>query len=90
MAFHPIYGTFATGGGDGIVNIWDGKNKKRLTQLRKYATSISAMSFSPDGSLLAIAASYSFEQGDQMLGQTPDQIFIRRMNDAEVKPKART
>lgn len=51
MAFHPLYGTFATGGGDGIVNIWDGKNKKRLAQLRKYPTSIASLSFSADGGL---------------------------------------
>lgn len=33
IAFHPTYGTFATGGGDGVVNIWDGDNKKRLFQV---------------------------------------------------------
>lgn len=27
------YGTFASGGCDGIVNIWDGANKKRLSQV---------------------------------------------------------
>lgn len=27
------YGTFATGGCDGIVNVWDGNNKKRLYQV---------------------------------------------------------
>ena len=28
IAFHPIYGTFATGGCDGVVNLWDPLNKK--------------------------------------------------------------
>lgn len=27
------YGTFATGGCDGFVNVWDGTNKKRLYQV---------------------------------------------------------
>jgi len=27
------YGTFATGGCDGYVNVWDGNNKKRLYQV---------------------------------------------------------
>jgi len=27
------YNTFATGGSDGFVNIWDGFNKKRLCQV---------------------------------------------------------
>lgn len=31
---HCSYGTFATGGCDGIVNVWDGNNKKRLYQVR--------------------------------------------------------
>ncbi len=35
IAFHPHYGTFATGGGDGVVNIWDGSNKKRLFQVHE-------------------------------------------------------
>ena len=28
------YGTFATGGCDGLVNVWDGVNKKRVYQVR--------------------------------------------------------
>jgi WD40 repeat protein len=36
IAYHPLYGTFATGGGDGVVNIWDGSNKKRLFQVRAF------------------------------------------------------
>jgi cell cycle arrest protein BUB3 len=34
VAYNPLFGTFATGGGDGVVNIWDGNNKKRLFQVR--------------------------------------------------------
>jgi cell cycle arrest protein BUB3 len=33
IAFHSGFGTFATGGGDGVVNFWDGANKKRLFQV---------------------------------------------------------
>jgi len=40
-----LLGTFATGGGDGIVNIWDGAHKKRLQQLPPYPTSISSLDF---------------------------------------------
>jgi len=29
IAFHPVHKTFATGGCDGAVNIWDGNNKKK-------------------------------------------------------------
>ncbi|KAI3704172.1 hypothetical protein L1987_74387 [Smallanthus sonchifolius] len=60
------YGTFATGGCDGFVNVWDGNNKKRLYQYSKYPTSIAALSFSRDGRLLAVASSYTYEEGDKL------------------------
>ncbi|KAJ3102274.1 hypothetical protein HDU96_009699 [Phlyctochytrium bullatum] len=65
LAFHPTHGTFASGGGDGVVNLWDGHNKKRLKQYPKYPTSISALAFSPDGKTLAIASSYAYEDGEK-------------------------
>ncbi|KAK9832385.1 hypothetical protein WJX74_008502 [Apatococcus lobatus] len=87
MAFHPVLGTFATGGCDGVVNMWDGKNQKRLCQLTGYPTSIAAMAFSPDGSRLAIASSYTYEHGEVEHAQ--DSIFIRNMAESEVRPKPR-
>jgi cell cycle arrest protein BUB3 len=57
------YGTFASGGGDGVVNIWDGFNKKRLRQFPRYPSSIAALAFSKDGDYLAIASSYCYEEG---------------------------
>ncbi|CAE5960013.1 unnamed protein product [Arabidopsis arenosa] len=82
-----LYGTFATGGCDGFVNVWDGNNKKRLYQYSKYPTSIAALSFSRDGGLLAVASSYTFEEGDKP--HEPDAIFIPSANEVEVKPKPR-
>ncbi|MQL69857.1 hypothetical protein Taro_002147 [Colocasia esculenta] len=79
------YGTFATGGCDGFVNVWDGNNKKRLYQFPKYPTSIAALSFSRDGGLLAIASSYTYEEGEKP--HEPDGIFVRKINEMEVKPK---
>ena len=35
IAFHTVYNTFATGGSDGYVNVWDGFNKKRLCQFHR-------------------------------------------------------
>jgi len=65
IAYHPRYGTFATGGCDGVVNMWDGLNKKRICQLRKFDTSISSLAFNSDGSELAMAVSYTFEEGEK-------------------------
>ncbi|KAK9712588.1 mitotic spindle checkpoint protein Bub3 [Basidiobolus ranarum] len=88
IAFHPIHGTFASGGGDGAVNIWDWWSKKRIKQYSKYPTSIASMSFNSDGTLLAIASSYTFEQGE--LESNPgDSIFIRQVASNETKPKPR-
>lgn len=89
IAYHPKYQqTFATGGGDGIVNIWDGSQKKRLRQSQSYGTSISALSFNSDGTQIAIAASYTFEDGEK--DHPPDSIFIRQVVDQDVKPKLKT
>ncbi|KAI3516318.1 hypothetical protein L1887_15232 [Cichorium endivia] len=79
------YGTFATGGCNGIVNVCDGNNKNRLCQYSKYSTSIAALSFSRDGRLLVVASCYTFEEGDKP--HEPDAIFVRSMNEVEVKPK---
>ncbi|XP_020687966.1 mitotic checkpoint protein BUB3.1-like isoform X3 [Dendrobium catenatum] len=85
IAFHPIYGTFATGGCDGYVNVWDGNHKKRLYQYSKYPSSIAALSFSKDGRLLAVASSYTFEEGD--IPHEQDAIYLRNINEVEVRPK---
>lgn len=36
FSFHHVYSTFASGGFDGYVNIWDCFNKKRLCQFLKF------------------------------------------------------
>ena len=88
LAFHPRFGTFASGGCDGVVNIWDGANKKRLSHYPTYPTSIAALAFNHDGSQLAVAASYTFELGEKP--HPPDAIYIRDVSDAEVRPKAKS
>jgi len=86
LAFHQRFGTFASGGCDGVVSVWDGQNKKRLFQYRKYPSSVSALAFSQDGTTLAIASSYTFEEGER--DHPEDQIFIRSVNESEVMPKS--
>lgn len=86
IAFHNQHNTFATGGSDGFVNIWDGFNKKRLCQFHRYPTTIAALSFSADSSVLAIATSYMFEN-EEITSPPEDQIYIRNVSDQETKPK---
>ncbi|KFD69769.1 hypothetical protein M514_11791 [Trichuris suis] len=78
IAFHPVHGTFATGGSDGMVNIWDPFNKKRLSQFHRYPTSVISMEFSRDGTYLAIACSYQFECPEKPPNPFPiDSIYVR-------------
>ncbi len=54
--------------------------------ISRYPTSIASLSFSHDGSMLAIASSYMYEQ-EEMENQPEDAVFIRRVTDQETKPK---
>lgn len=76
-----------TAGCDGVVNMWDPENKKRLFQITGYPTSIAALAFNHDGTQLAVAASYTFEKGEK--DNPPDAIYVRQMQDIEVTPKLR-
>ncbi|XP_034235520.1 mitotic checkpoint protein BUB3 [Thrips palmi] len=87
ISFHQTYNTFATGGSDGFVNIWDGFNKKRLCQFHRYPTSISSLCFSHDGTVLAIASSYQHELETPPDPIPENNVFIRYVTDQETKPK---
>ena len=86
IAFHPLLGTFATGGSDGGVSLWDGAHKKRLAQLQPFPTSVAALAFNADGSKLAIASSYCFEEGEK--DHPKDELYVHTVLNHEVTPKA--
>merc|ERR1712002_56410 len=90
IAFHKHYNTFATGGGDCFVNMWDGMNKKRLCQFSKYPTAVSALAFSDDGNSLAVACSSLYShKNNQTLADNDENInaiFVRTVTDADTKP----
>jgi hypothetical protein len=79
-------GTFATVGGDGLVSVWDHALKKRVSQLPgcggpAAANSVASLAFSPDGTMLAVAASYAWEPGDpaqlpQYARPAPDAVKV--------------
>ena len=95
LACHPKFHTvFATGGCDGTVVMWDAKLKKKLTSLPKFLTSISALAFThdddatgggKDATELAIASSYTYEEGDREHPQ--DELYVRQILDSECEPK---
>lgn len=84
IEFHPLHGTFASGGGDGVISIWDLKAKKRVKQYASINSEIQVLAFSPDGKVLAI--------GTGSLGSTEDikegTIFLRELSESEGRGKA--
>ncbi|GAD94782.1 nuclear pore complex subunit, putative [Paecilomyces variotii No. 5] len=87
LAFHPVHGTFASGGGDGVVALWDGIAKRRIRQYQKYPASIAALSFSSNGKYLAIAVSPGFEDGKEDVPEGVVKIFVRELGENEAKGK---
>jgi cell cycle arrest protein BUB3 len=87
IAIHPIYNTFATGGADGTVVTWDATNKKKLSNIIKCSTSIAALTYNASGLQLAIASSYTFEEGER--DHPREEIYIRNVLDSEVQPKTK-
>lgn len=69
--------------------MWDGVNKKKLCQYPQYPTSIASLAFNRDGTILAIASSYTFEEGEKPPSNSglDDNIFLRVVNDIDVRPR---
>uniref|UniRef100_A0AC34FGU3 Translation initiation factor beta propellor-like domain-containing protein n=2 Tax=Panagrolaimus sp. ES5 TaxID=591445 RepID=A0AC34FGU3_9BILA len=87
IAFHPQFNSFATGGSDGLVNVWDPSNRKRLCQLRKFNTSVVSLDFSSDGQFVALATTYMYESDVPPVPVPDPEIMVRKITDFEVKPK---
>ena len=89
IAFHPVHGTFATGGGDGVIAIWDAIAKRRIRIYPKLAASVAALSFSTNGKFLATAISPGFEDGKDEVPEGSIAVLIRELGENEVKRKAK-
>jgi len=85
IAFHK-YGTFATGGADGTVITWDGNSKKKIATIAKLPTSVACVAFNESGDQIAMASSYTFEEGER--DHPREEIYVRDVIDGEVMPKA--
>lgn len=88
LAFHPVHGTFASGGGDGTVALWDAEAKRRMRQYQKFPNSVAALEFSRDGKYLAIGVCPGFETGmEDYSGEGQTKLFIRELGETEAKGK---
>ena len=86
LAFHPIHGTFASGGGDGFVALWDAVAKRRIRQWQRFPASVAALAFSGDGKYLAVAISPGFEDGKEV-GNGIVGVFVKELGENETKGK---
>ncbi|KIY66429.1 WD40 repeat-like protein [Cylindrobasidium torrendii FP15055 ss-10] len=82
LAFHPIHNTFSSAGSDGQVSVWDHKVKKRLKQYPKYESPVSSMAFNCDGTSLAVATSYTWDEGEEGARRSkPPAIALKQLGD---------
>jgi len=89
ICFHN-FGTFATVGGDGVVNFWDKDNKQRLKTFPATQKTITAAQFNAQGNMFAYAASYDWSKGSSFYAPgTPNEIFIHHTPEDEIKPKGK-
>jgi cell cycle arrest protein BUB3 len=87
LAFHPVHGTFASGGGDGVVALWDGVNKRRIRQYQRYPASVGSIAFSSDGKYVAVGVSPGFEDGQEDIVDGVVKVFIRELAENEAQGK---
>ncbi|EJD08042.1 WD40 repeat-like protein [Fomitiporia mediterranea MF3/22] len=92
ITFHPVYNTFASGGSDGTVSVWDHKSKKRLRQYSKYSEAVNSVAFNCDGTRLAVGVSYNWDEGaegQKSSAESTPKVWIREVGE-EIKPKGFT
>jgi cell cycle arrest protein BUB3 len=87
LAYHPIHGTFATGGGDGVVALWDAVAKRRIRQYQKFPASVQSIDFSSDGKFVAVGVSPGFEDGVDDVPDGVIKVFIRELTASEAQGK---
>ena len=90
LAFHPVHGTFATGGGDGFVALWDAVAKRRIRQYQKFPADIATIAFSADGRYMAVGVSPSFHDDVQDVPDGAIKVFIRELSDTEAQGKKKS
>jgi cell cycle arrest protein BUB3 len=87
LAFHPMHGTFASGGGDGVVALWDAVAKRRIRQYQKYPSSVASLAFSADGRYLAVGVCPGIEDNKEFNPEGEVKVFVRELGETEAKGK---
>lgn len=89
LAYHPVHGTFASGGGDGFVALWDGVAKRRIRQYQRFPSSVAAVAFDSEGKWLAVGVGPGFEDAMESDPSSEVMLFVRELGDGEAKAKGK-
>lgn len=92
LAFHPLYETLFTCGGDGHVSVWNWEKRKRMKQLPAVPLPrfISQMAFNDDGSFMALGVSddkFLRSSNEKSVCEVQSRLYIRQITDIESKPR---
>lgn len=86
LAFHPQTGVLTSGSCNGDLCFWDIDSKRKLAEIPSpFGVSIACMDYNNDGSILAIAFSYTWDKGDIEHGE--DKLILHAPSPASVTPK---
>jgi cell cycle arrest protein BUB3 len=89
ISFHPVHGTFASGGGDGSIAIWDPVVRKRIKYYApEFGGSIASLAFSADGRWMGLAVSMGDDGSGTVEGRGGGRIVIKELAENEGKRKA--
>jgi mRNA export factor len=82
IAFHPVHGTLATVGSDGIFNFWDKDALTKLKTSEVMEQPITSCCFNSNGQIFAYAVSYDWSKGREFYNPTKkNYIFLRSCYD---------
>jgi cell cycle arrest protein BUB3 len=88
LSFHPVHGTFASGGGDGSIAIWDPSARKRVKYyMPEFGGSIASVGFSVDGRWMGVAVSEGDDGSGAVEGRGGGKVIVRELGENEGRRK---
>lgn len=98
LAINPVYGTFATAGGDGLVCSWDKDSRSKLKTypnakaIAKNKTfplgavlPVVECSYNKTGNIIAVAYGYDWSKGFSGYENIKNEIHVHQCNMNEIK-----
>jgi len=89
IPFHNGFGTFATVGGDGVINFWDKENRSRLKFFAAKGETIPCATFNQPGNIFAYACSYDWSKGATHYNPSTakNEIRLYVVKEEDIRPK---